>query len=134
MHAVQHPLVFQRCRPVTEGVGGGEPAGIEHDRRVRVLFANGRYQLPIQGRQITRTVLLPCIPLLHLPRVGMLGQATLLLRGGLVDQVVGGDGRVTFQLTGQIPPEGRSLQPVAFVLPEAVVELALVVLRPAHAG
>ncbi len=64
----------------------------------------------------------------------MLGQATLLLRGGLVDQVVGGDSRVIFQLTGQIPPEGRSLQPVAFVLPKAVVELALVVLRPAHAG
>jgi len=35
----------------------------------------------------------------------MLGEAAMLLRGRFVDQVIGGDGRVILQFTGQVAPE-----------------------------
>lgn len=132
VHAVQHSRVFQRRRPVAERVCACIPAGIDHDRRVSVFFAYGRYQLPVQQGQIARTALHLRIPLLHLPEFGMFSQAALFLRCGLIDQVVGRDGRMTFQFARHISPERRSLGPVTFVLPQAIIELALVVLRPAH--
>ncbi|MNH25540.1 hypothetical protein D3C79_855390 [compost metagenome] len=122
MHAVQYSRVFQGGRPVAEGVCGGIPAGIDHDRRVGVLLANCRYQLPVKQRQIARSALLFRIPLLHVPQIGVLGQAALFFRGGFIDQVVGGDGRVALQFTRHVPPEGRCLGPVALVLPQSIIE------------
>ena len=92
MHAVEHSPIWQRRRPITEGIGCCVPAGIDHDRGGRIHLTNCRDQLAIQGRQITRAALLTGVPLLHTLQLGMLGQAAMALWRRLVDQVVGRHG------------------------------------------
>ncbi|MNJ48475.1 hypothetical protein D3C77_436700 [compost metagenome] len=131
--AVEHARIRQRTRPVGKGIGSAIPAGVDHHRCRRVHFADGRNDLRIQGRQVTGTALLLLIPGAHVCRRRMLGKPAHFLRRRLVDQVIGGDCRMILERRGQIAPERCRLRPPRLVLPQAVVEAVMVVLRPAHA-
>lgn len=55
-----------------------------------------------------------------------------LFRRGLIDEVIGCHGGVVLQRARQIPPKRRCLGSIRLVLPQAVIELSIVVLGPSH--
>ena len=132
VHAVQQMGIFQRPRPVRQRVGRGIPARVQHQGHVGIDLAHRRDQAGVEARQITRPVLHRGIPRAHRGRVGMLAQRGAVLRGGLVDQVVGHQRRVPVQCARQVAPE-RLRQPVVVErLPEPLVDHPAVLLLPAQ--